>query len=241
MAYIAQSTKHLECGVESMVEKNKLLSDLLDEECHSSDLDDLLESDDLKESWFRYHTVSAIIKDQHSANASLDFCNQISAKIAEEPAILAAPKSKQPITQKSNVIPFVAEFKRTSGGFAIAASVAVATFFSFQTIQVAQEDVATEAQIASQSNELNNSRDVVESTPTAAGYEIDATEQFELDIFNDRYIQDLRRSDKGSFAPVSGEFVRTVRFSAEEWQAILEKSLERQRQLEKTKLEQDKE
>lgn len=240
MVLIVQQTKHLECGVERMVEKNKLLSELLDEECHSSDLDDLLDSDDINESWYRYHTVSAIIKGQHSASASLNFCEQISAKIADEPAIVAAPRIPTGGTKESNILPFIGEFKRTGSGFAIAATVAVATFFSFQTIQVAQEGIVTETQIASQSNQPNDIPNVVESTQIIAGNEINATEQFELDIFNDRYIQDLRRSDKGSFAPVSGEFVRTVRFSAEEWQAILEKSLERQRALENANLKENK-
>ncbi len=220
-----------------MVEKNKLLSDLLDEQCHSSDLDDLLDNNDISESWYRYHTVSAIIKDQHSASASFDFCSQISAKIADEPSIIAAPKT----AKFSNIQPIIAEFRRTGSGFAIAATVAVATFFSFQTLQVAQDGVLTDTQIASESNESNSIPNNANSTKSIAGSEFNATEQYELDVFNDRYISDLRRSDKGSFAPVSGEFVRTVRFSAEEWQAILEKSLERQRELEKAKLQQEKE
>ena len=241
MVSIAQQTKHLKCGVESMVEKNKLLSDLLDEKCHTSDLDDLLVSDAISESWYRYHTVSAIIKDQHSASASFDFCNQISAKIADEPAIIAAPKYQRNRPQNSNIQPIIAQFKRASSGFAIAASVAVATFFSFQTLQVAQDSATPDTQIASEFSDSNSTQNSVESSKTAAAYEFDATEQFELDIFNDRYIRDLRRSDKGNIAPVSGEFVRTVRFSAEEWQAILEKSLERQRELEKAKLQEQKE
>ena len=223
-----------------MVEKNKLLSDLLDENCNSNQLDDLLESEDITESWYRYQTVSAIIRDQHSANASFEFCNQISAKIADEPAIIAAPKNVSIKSRQASIRPITQDVKRVGSGFAIAATLAVATFFSFQTLQLADENNQVNPQVASQAD---LSTPIKTQVPTNAltSNEFDAAEQYELDIFNDRYINDVRRSDKGNFAPVSGEFVRTVRFSAEEWQAILEKSLERQHQLEKARLQKNKE
>ncbi len=219
-----------------MVDTNKLLSDLLDENCSSNNLDDLLEDKHAIESWYRYHSISEIIKGQNSADASLKFCQQISAKIADEPAIIAAPRQESSHPVNAQVVPLNAEIKKVGGGFAIAASVAVATFFSFQSTQIAQHDAPQGTQVASK--QQASPENTVATNPT--NQQMAAAEQYQMDIFNDRYIRDLRRSDKGNIAPVSGEFVRTMRFSAEEWQAILEKSLEQQRQLEKAKLEKSK-
>ena len=206
-----------------MVEKNKLLSDLLDENCNQADLDDLLNTENLSETWYRYNTVSSILKGEHSANASLSFCSELSAKISEEPAIISIPKS----IQKAQAIRQTAEIRRIGGGFAIAASVALATFFSFQTIQVADNSSSSALQTA----DTKNNSDSLE--PTAFTFNED--EQNELELFNAAYLNDFRRSDKGKEAPVSGEIVRTVRLSAEEWQALLAKSLAKQKELEEAK------
>jgi negative regulator of sigma E activity len=219
-----------------MVDKNKLLSDLLDEKCRSNQIDDLLDTDQINQSWYRYHSVSALIKGQHSANASFDFCNEISQKIAQEPAIIAAPKATSSTPVNADIYSLSTDFKKFTSGFAVAATVAAVTFFSLQTTQVVEPEqlgsqVASGPQTSLPSNDTSNS---------SINANLLSAEQYELDIFNDRYISDLRRSDKGNIAPVSGEFVRTVRFTAEEWQAILEKSLEKQKQLEKARLEQNK-
>ena len=218
-----------------MVEKNKLLSDLLDDQCDSADFDDLLAESDIAETWYRYQTASALLKDQQSAHSSFEFCSQISAKIAEEPAIIAAPKTTNSTPKRKQT----AEVRRIGGGFAIAASVAVATFFSVQSINVADVTAPMPQQgiAAEDNNQAGNSVDNQHATLN----NIITKEQKELDLMDDIYRLDFERSERGKFAPVSGVFVKTKRLSAEEWQAILENSLRRQKAIEEARAQESSE
>lgn len=221
-----------------MSKTNKSLSDLLDEQCSSSELDNLLNDKDVSNSWYRYSAVSAIIKDEYSAHASINFCDEISAKIADEPAILSAPRP-----QRTKIRPLVAEVRKIGSGFAIAASVAFATFFSVQTLQVSSElspmneNSAEASQIKSENLATSSN-----SMPSSSS----SLEQSNLEAFNEAFLLPARLSEQDSIAPfatsVSGEYVKTIRISAEQWQQILQRAALRQSQLEaaeKAKLEAD--
>lgn len=225
-----------------MSKTNKSLSDLLDEQCSSSDLDNLLNDKDVSDSWYRclyrYNAVSAMIKGEYSASANIDFCKDISALIADEPAILAAPRPQQTKNR-----PVAAEIRRIGSGFAIAASVAFATFFSVQTLQVSSElspmneNSAEVNQVKSENLAANN-----DSMPGSS----DSLEQSDLETFNDALMLTARLSEQDSIAPfatsVSSEYTKTIRISAEQWQQILQRAALRQSQLEaieKAKLDSD--
>lgn len=204
-----------------MVNENKSLSDLLDDQCSSVDLDSLLSDPKTTDRLYRYQTVSAILKNEYSAYASVDFCRSISAQIVDEPAILAAPASdnvKKSATSSVTVAKST-EIRRIGGGFAIAASVAMATFFSVQTLQVSQLS-SVEQQTAAV--------EPVVSDNLVTTHEVDSLEQTELEAFNGLFLEEARRSEFGSFAPVGGEYVRTIRFSAEQWQQMLQDAVRQQ-------------
>jgi negative regulator of sigma E activity len=207
-----------------MVNKSQSLSDLLDDQCSADELEQLLVDSETNDQWFRYQAVSAILKNEYSANASTDFCQSISQKIAGEPAIISAPamKSKH---NNAEIHQFPTEIKRFGGGFAIAATVAFATFFSVQTMQVAELDVdLDDGSVASVTTSSNN--EVSAASTLSSNNATDYNEQAEAEIFKNLYFQDSRRKKKGGIAQVSGEYVKTIRFSAEQWQVILQRSLD---------------
>ncbi len=227
----------------NMSKTNNSLSDLLDEQCSSIDLDSLLKDSETSDSWHRYSAVSVILKSEYSANASTDFCKEISAKIADEPAILAAPRPHVAKSSPATAGPVTADITRIGSGFAIAASVAFATFFSVQTLQVSSE-----------LSPLNENSAKVVSSPTSESIAAtqatmpsnkDSLEQLELESFNEALMLPARQSEIDSIAPfatsVGGEYVKTIRISAEQWQGVLQRAALRQSKLEaaKAKLEAD--
>ena len=117
--------------------EDQIVSDLIDGHCDSDKVDCILESESARERWYRYNLASSVIKKEHSAFSSIEFTRSISAKIAEEPAIIAAPSQAK--TQKSTGSNVVSFWKRTGGGLAVAASVAYATVFSVQMLDSGTE------------------------------------------------------------------------------------------------------
>ncbi len=218
-----------------MSKTNKSLSGLLDEQCSSSDLDHLLNDKDVSDNrWYRYNAVSAIIKGEYSVHANMNFCKDISAKIADEPTILAAPRPQQTKNRsQTRNRAIVTEMRKVGSGFAIAASVAFATFFSVQTLQVSSElspvnqSSAEISQINVENLTANN-----DSMPSSRN----SLEQSNLEAFNEAFMLPARLSEKGSIAPfatsVSGKYVKTIRISAEQWQQILQRAAIKQSQLE---------
>jgi negative regulator of sigma E activity len=196
-----------------MIDKNELLSDLLDDQCSTEELSQLLNDKDTTNSWYRYSAVSAILKNECSAHVNIEFSQRISALIADEPAIIATKSSRAVNTSAVNNTNVV-QFKKTFGGFAVAASVAVATFFSVQTLQVSELSVNETKLIASSNSDTSkdNNNQSVEAISN-----INSPKQYN-DLFQFNAI--------GSEVPVGAEYVRTIRFSAEQWQEILKKASE---------------
>jgi len=224
-----------------MSKSNEFLSDLIDDNCSSEDLDSLLNDSKTINRWHRYSAVSEVLKGEYSANASTDFCMQISSKIADEPAILAAPRPATKTESETNTarveVKKLAEVKRLTGGFAIAASFAFATFFSVQTMQVSDDlnlsnDATAGIEKISNSVASNNATlNSLASVPSTQSLPVDtedSSEQIELEFFNEVFMSRARESEKNSIAPfarrVGAEYVKTLRFSAEKWQELLQKN-----------------
>ncbi len=206
------------------------LSDLIDEQCSSDDLEILFKEPEMKAHYYRYQTVSTVLKGEYSANASIDFCQSIHDKIADEPAILAAPR---PSTTKRYF-----KAAKFSSGFAIAASVAVATFFSIQTLQVSGEFPSNQESFVQSEDVLSNSLAATSDETINNNLQQNNLEQDELELFNDIFMQQARQSELDSIAPfatrVGGKYVKTIRFSAEQWQKILEQNkIKQQKQTKK--------
>jgi len=210
-----------------MSKTDEFLSDLVDDQCSSNDLDSLLNDKNNIARWHRYSAVSEILKGEYSANASTEFCAEISAKIAEEPAIIAVPRPVD-VKVESEVRSATAEVKKFSGGLAIAASFAFATFFSVQTLQVSDDLTPTNTSTAEASLPFTSH---VVAKPDIQSLPVDtenSLEQIELEFFNEMFMSRARESERNSIAPfarrVGAEYVKTLRFSAEKWQEILQQN-----------------
>ena len=202
-----------------MINKNELLSDLLDEQCSSEELTHLLNDKTITDSWYRYSTVSAILKNEHAGHVDIDFSQKMSALIANEPAIIATQSSRSVSDSSVNTISDnlnqnVIQFKKTFGGFAIAASVAVATFFSVQTMQIADVSV--------------NGSDVVASSGVAPakGTNTQSANSVNNSQSQEQYNDLYQLNTIGSQVPVGAEYVKTIRLSAEQWQELLKRAAE---------------
>jgi negative regulator of sigma E activity len=120
------------------------LSDLMDDRGDQQTLDQLLASNEQQaKTWYRYNLVSAVLNKQDSVHSSFEFSQMISDKIAKEP-VLTSQKSAE-------VISF---WKKATGGFAIAASVAFAMVFSVQMMNQAPQSLSGNNTIAEQNNAL---------------------------------------------------------------------------------------
>lgn len=196
------------------------ISDLLDDQCQSSNIDELLVDPQADEALYRYQTVSNILRNQQSEMATSLFCQQVSDKIAPEPAIIAAPAVNAKVSNSkmnSNIIPF----KKIGGGFAIAASAAFATFFSVQTLQIADK-----GQMIESSTTIAKVEDPASSRVNVEI--VDSLEQTELEFSSEAFRYGAWRSGNVDVKQVSGSFVKTIRFSAEQWQEMLDRAAQRQ-------------
>lgn len=106
------------------------LSDLLDDCADPGAVEQVLSNEQDCEAWYRYNLVSSVLKNEQSAFTDYEFTQSIAAQIAEEPAIIARPKKASASQQF---------WKRTGGGFAVAASVAFAMVFSVQVFNASTD------------------------------------------------------------------------------------------------------
>lgn len=136
-----------------------LLLDLLDDCVTDEAIESLLANEQQAKAWYRHHTISSALKQQHSAYSSYQFTQAIAAKISNEPAIIAIPK---PL--------FNSTWKKVSGGFAIAASVAFVMIFSVQLMDSPQIQNFDSVELKTQA-----------ISPTSSGSSINETEQAKLD------------------------------------------------------------
>jgi len=217
-------------------ENSQRLSDLLDNRCDSNDFDELLADADTKNAWYRYQTVSSILRNEHSAQESHSFCQEISVKLADEPAIIAAPASNKRLAspKSSKLRSDISPIRRFSGGLAIAASAAFATFFSVQTIQLSDSNQASSSPQQSIAGTVDE-----DSNPKISVEVSDSLEQTELEFSSDLYEFGTLRSGIISKQQVSGSWVKTIRFSAEQWQEMLDRAIEQRAKKEAVRLDSD--
>ena len=104
------------------------LSDLMDDNLTDEAIEQLSSEDVDAETWFRYQTVSAVLKNEHSAYSNYAFTQSISAKIAEEPAHSVNSQNLDNVVHLESRL----SWRRFTGGLAVAASVAFAMVFSIQ-------------------------------------------------------------------------------------------------------------
>ncbi|NQZ09177.1 MAG: anti-sigma factor [Algicola sp.] len=122
-------------------DKKEWLSALVDSHADLKDLDQVINSDDNKDTWSRYHLMGDVMRgDGDSIDVNL--VNSIEAAIAQEPTIitLAAHRSlrqrfvESPLVQKSS------HYIGRSAQFAIAASVALVSVMGVQQYQESADD-----------------------------------------------------------------------------------------------------
>ena len=112
---------------------NEQLSALIDGEHDGENtdiIDNIINDDDMKDTWSRYHLIGDCLRDHVPENISSDVSTQVSNTLRDEPTILIPHTHK-----RFNLKPIA--------GFAIAASVAMVAVFSVQ-----------------RGNEINSSSDV---------------------------------------------------------------------------------
>ena len=219
---------------------NSQVSDLLDEQIAPEELSKLLKEDGVNECFYRYNLVSKILREEANAPVSMDFINAVSQKVDAEPTVLAPSSDSRSAdgiateipsinNSTNNVIPLFSKIKKLTGGMAIAASVAVATFISVQSVQVA-DDAVFNSDIANQPTKQINpmASDTGIESVEPANLWLETAEQKELELFNDRFMSKARQSEQEAIAPfaraVRGQSVGTIRFSKEQWENILRRS-----------------
>ena len=110
-----------------MTEKNReQISKLIDDEISTSEREGLLkqlkQSSELSETWARYHLIGDAIRGEQVQPDVFEISKRVSARIASEPAIIAAPQKNRrtPQEEKEGNV----HWMKPAIGFALAASVA---------------------------------------------------------------------------------------------------------------------
>ena len=140
-------------------QKREQLSALVDDELAqeaSSVIESLLEDNDAKETWSRYHLIGNSLRG-HLPEHIVDISSNVSQAIASEPTILAPAKKSS--SRKSS------DLMKPVMGFAIAASVAAVAIFNVQQANqisetgrpvIAQSSIATSQPSLATSPQLVN-------------------------------------------------------------------------------------
>lgn len=123
-------------------DKKEWLSALVDSHADLKDLDQVINSDDNKDTWSRYHLMGDIMRGDAGDSIDVNLVNSIEAAIAQEPTIitLAAHRSlrqrfvESPLVQKSS------HYIGRSAQFAIAASVALVSVMGVEQYQESAND-----------------------------------------------------------------------------------------------------
>ncbi len=95
-----------------MTEGNEHISALMDDEFDHHSLNELLQDDDLKQTWTRYHLIGDCLRDHLPGQIDSNFAQRVRAQLADEPTLLA------PVARSNHGL-------KPLMGFAIAASVAL--------------------------------------------------------------------------------------------------------------------
>jgi len=131
---------------------------LIDEkELSNEQLDQLINDQQLTDTWDRYHLIGDVMRNEVSDAITLDLSTQIAAAIDAEPTVLA-PKPTIPVLQRAKAK--VVQFAKPLGQMAIAASAAGLMIMGVQT-NVADNEAITPAQQVVQTIPLGGIADPV--------------------------------------------------------------------------------
>ena len=151
-------------------QKREQLSALVDDELAqeaSSVIESLLEDNDAKETWSRYHLIGNSLRG-HLPEHIVDISSNVSQAIASEPTILAPAKKSS--SRKSS------DLMKPVMGFAIAASVAAVAIFNVQQanqISETGQPVIAQSSIATSQPSLATSPQLVnQQTAQAQVYQV---------------------------------------------------------------------
>lgn len=131
---------------------------LIDEqELSNEQLDQLINDEQLTDTWDRYHLIGDVMRNEVSDTITLDLSKDIAAAIDAEPTVLA-PKTATPILHRAKAK--VVQFAKPLGQMAIAASAAGLMIMGVQT-NVADNEAITPAQQVVQTIPLGGIADPV--------------------------------------------------------------------------------
>ncbi len=119
-----------------MTEGNEHISALMDDDYDQHSLNELLQNDDLKQTWTRYHLIGDCLREHLPDQIDTNLAQRVSAQLADEPTVLA-PVAKQNHTLKPVM------------GFAIAASVALVAVLGIRQNTDSVSPVPAQAVVAS--------------------------------------------------------------------------------------------
>lgn len=121
-------------------DKKEWLSALVDSQADVNDLNQVIASEENKDTWSRYHLIGDVMRDEAS-QIDLDLVGKIEAAIDEEPTVvsLAAHRSFKQRVMQSAIVQQSSRWIGKGAQFAVAASVALVTVISVQEYRQADE------------------------------------------------------------------------------------------------------
>ena len=129
-------------------ESNQMLSALVDGELPSAEAGSVVNLThldlELKAKWARYHLIGEAMRGGLPTHLRRDLASRVSAAVAAEPAIIAAPPAPAPFVP----IRGAPRLLKPAAGLAIAASVALLAVVAVQRVAVTPTTPATAQQLA---------------------------------------------------------------------------------------------
>lgn len=123
-------------------DKKEWLSALVDNHADLKDLDQVINSDDNKQTWSRYHLIGDVMRDEVETSFDANLVDKIEAAIALEPTIvtLAAHRTLRQKISESKLVRNRSKYFGQCAQFAIAASVALVTVMGVNQYQLSAND-----------------------------------------------------------------------------------------------------
>jgi sigma-E factor negative regulatory protein RseA len=123
-------------------DKKEWLSALVDSHADLKDLDQVINDEDNKDTWSRYHLIGDVMRDEVDVPFDANLVNNIEAAIEQEATIvtLAAHRSFRQRLSESPLVQKTSKFVGKTAQFAIAASVALVTVMGVQQYQMSAND-----------------------------------------------------------------------------------------------------
>lgn len=123
-------------------DKKEWLSALVDNHADLKDLDQVINNEQNRQTWSRYHLIGDVMRGDTAEKLDLDLVNNIEAALDKEPVLvsLAAHRSWRERIMQSKVAQNSSKYVGQVTQFAIAATVAFVTVFSVQQYQQSEDE-----------------------------------------------------------------------------------------------------